>query len=549
MRGFLTLLGKEWRDARALAIAMSVLAAGVPALLRFALAGTTYTDKIEPMLVPVLVGLFGCAIASDLVATEVATRDIDALALLPVALAHVWAAKVTFLLAAVAVLFVWTVECLVLGAALVDGPAAALALVDELPKLLLPSLLVLPALAGTLFATSVIDRSFPAFVAGILLAAGLGAALAGLQSLIGQKPDWTIVAAVCACLVGASWIAFAKGGAHRSRLRRVAFGVGGLLVLLVPPPAAYGAWWRWSYMALEPGDPEAMIYTMCVSPDERWLAMEVGKRDRSRALRVWTLEIASGRVHEVTDPIAVLRPPVWADDARLVVETMGGRRAIDPATGDDRGVVEDQQPALWAWARRKGKVDASLFEYEISSRDPRFDKITVTSASDPLLPGAAPGVAYLRRGKGQVVRRDLSTGEERTIVDAGSVPQWLWMSPRGRYMTLQVDGQYVVLDARDGRRVAGPGPKPRHWIGSGSDRYMFDSEEIAPRRWRMYLLDLERDTRIDVGEWPEQWPQYPHVCELSGERLLLLRNGNDIDLMDTSGRVLRRVYETRREGE
>ena len=113
MRGFVALLRRECRDARWHLVGSAALAVAVP----FAVHGWMMDGaSAEAMattggcwLVPILFALFAAATASDLVARDVATRRIDALAVLPVPGSLVWAAKFTLFLGASLGFLVWLI--------------------------------------------------------------------------------------------------------------------------------------------------------------------------------------------------------------------------------------------------------------------------------------------------------------------------------------------------------------------------------------------------------------------------------------------------------
>src|SRR5881628_1184223 len=101
MRTFLPLLRRETRDARWHLVAAAVLGAAVPWAVRHWLLAGGDAELVATAgaraVVPLLFAFFVAATASELVARDVATRRIDALALLPVPIGRVWAAKAAFL--------------------------------------------------------------------------------------------------------------------------------------------------------------------------------------------------------------------------------------------------------------------------------------------------------------------------------------------------------------------------------------------------------------------------------------------------------------------
>src|SRR6185369_17062851 len=87
VRGLVALLRREFRDARAHLFCSFALAVAAPFLVHvWALQGrdADVVATVVRVVVPTLFAMFVAATASDLVARDVATRRIDALAVLPV---------------------------------------------------------------------------------------------------------------------------------------------------------------------------------------------------------------------------------------------------------------------------------------------------------------------------------------------------------------------------------------------------------------------------------------------------------------------------------
>src|SRR5438874_183395 len=109
MRTLLPLLKKEARDARGHLVGAAVIALLVSSAAHQWLFRYREGPMAAHALVPLLVGLFVASLASDLVAADVATKRIEALAILPVPVARLWTGKAVFLAAAGAAFLVYVV--------------------------------------------------------------------------------------------------------------------------------------------------------------------------------------------------------------------------------------------------------------------------------------------------------------------------------------------------------------------------------------------------------------------------------------------------------
>jgi hypothetical protein len=173
MRHLLPLFRREWRDARAVTIASALVALLASIAINVWFFHWKEGDLTAMYLVPSLLALYLAAIGSDLVAAEVSTRRVDALALLPTSLRRVWTAKVLLLVVAGGVFLAWllAVELTLLATFGEDGqlPAFLARLPDSLPMLAVAAALA----SATLFFSTMIERGFAAVVASLVVV-GLG---------------------------------------------------------------------------------------------------------------------------------------------------------------------------------------------------------------------------------------------------------------------------------------------------------------------------------------------------------------------------------------
>ena len=144
MRIFKTLLRREARDARAITIALALIAPLAIAAVEELAAHYTYGHLTARYAVPCAVALYAAILASDLVSAEVSTRRMNALAALPVGLDRVWKAKVTFLILATVSFAGWMYGTTATLYATRAAPDLSWAFFDNTNAALLGSLAALP---------------------------------------------------------------------------------------------------------------------------------------------------------------------------------------------------------------------------------------------------------------------------------------------------------------------------------------------------------------------------------------------------------------------
>jgi hypothetical protein len=300
VRRFLTLFAREWRDARWNLVASFAIAAAAPWVVH-ALAIEGATDKEVALwggrvIVPLLFGLFAAATASDLVARDVATRRIDALAALPVPGARVWTAKAAFLGVTSALFLAWTIASQVLAVHVV-APSAYPLLVDTLGDAV-PSILGGLAFgAASLFFSTLMERGMTAAIAALvaLTAIAWSIQLAEIPAQDGaatQFAAYAVPLAIAATFTFASRTAYVRGPIHGpSKLRVAMTGVVALAALLAPAGACLAVGLdAASDLPAGAGDPA--LREAYVSPDAKWVAVQ--DKAGSGASRTWLVDLADG---------------------------------------------------------------------------------------------------------------------------------------------------------------------------------------------------------------------------------------------------------------
>jgi len=192
-------------------------------------------------VVPGLVAVYLVLIAADLVASDVSTRRIETLALLPARPVLIWTAKLAFLLLAGLLFLAWTAAVLVALHLHSGGVDAARELARH-ADLALPQLSLALGLACTvLFFSTVLERGVSAVwaAASTFAAAGLVFLAADGGALDGFLRPWHLGLGglvVAIAFATGSALAFTSGGIHLvGRLRRGLLGIACVSLLLLLP--------------------------------------------------------------------------------------------------------------------------------------------------------------------------------------------------------------------------------------------------------------------------------------------------------------------------
>jgi len=306
--GFVALMNREARDARWHLVASFAFAVAVPICVHgWWLAGAldAMHAKIGArVLVPIVFGLFVAATASELVARDVATKRIDALAVLPVPIARVWTAKALFLAVASLAFLACLATTELASLVAFVGPTVRPWLSEEL-RASVPSLFLAVAFGGaSLFFSTLLERGMAAVLASVVALVAIGCAV-----------QWTappaapgafvygaaIVAptALAAAFVFGSRAAFVRGPIHAAGKPRVAFlAFAALVAIAVPSGAALAIGLeRTTHLDAGAGDPARR--RAFLSPDGKWIAVEDSVEDGAR--RTWIVSVADGSCRPVHD--------------------------------------------------------------------------------------------------------------------------------------------------------------------------------------------------------------------------------------------------------
>lgn len=326
MRGLVALVSREARDARWHLVAAFALGVAVPLATALWPLGAPPDEIVAKMggrvVVPVVFALFAAATASELVARDVATKRIDALAMLPVPISRVWTAKALFLAATSALFLAWVVAAQ-LGVVAWARPGALARLPEEL---IAGAPYLLPGLAfgaATLFFSTLLERGMTAVLAAIVVLVAVACAVqwAAVPAAPGpaSAAGWLAIPIVLtAAFVAASRAAFVRGPIHATSKLRVAV-VGLCVVAAVATPAgaaiAFGVE-RATHLA--PGEGDPALRRAFVSPDGKWVAVE--DSNRAGASRTWIVGVEDGSCRLVADGATCLPPQgVWSAGSTLLV--------------------------------------------------------------------------------------------------------------------------------------------------------------------------------------------------------------------------------------
>jgi hypothetical protein len=573
MRRFLTLLDKEWRDVRTIAAACAVLAGGGLFLITAQFRSSELPAIAAQHVLPALAALFMATIAADLVAAETQTRRIETSALLPTRLSTLWTSKAAVLAVTTTLFVAWLVLCQMAAFLLMRPEDVVVTFTRRLVEETWQLGAVAAAGAATLFFSTVLDRGMPSLLLGVAVGGAVQwTAKPAMRVLVdGFEPGWGAVGwfalAVAATLAVGAAAAFTKGRIHcGSRLRRAVVGVLALVLCLVPTQAALAAWTRLSWLAIEPGDPLASIYAARLSPDGRRLALTVSKRRENshgwvpRACRAWIVDLDDGALHDVGGLSSA--PAGWEKDGRLLVRTWtgGGVREsrVDPRTlesvegdfiaeKDLQSGYAAEAPKCWYDLQSKQGTGptpgTSTWEYVVTWRDRGVSKRFPNGARCAKTPGL---VFVMGWSRGPLVRHELETGVERTLAEnvlGGSSH----IGPDDARIIASVGDEQVLLDAVDGRRIAGPWPPGTAHFPSSATTSRFVLLRRAPHR-RYELVDVDGGLHIDVdpGPWTSPATRAPDLMELPDGRLVVWRTDGDMVLLDREGRLVRTLYATRR---
>jgi hypothetical protein len=326
-------------------------------------------------------------------------------------------------------------------------------------------------------------------------------------------------------LLAGSALAFVRGPVHGPALRRALVGIALPLGVFVPVGVG-SAIALDRKLTLEAGSADARFEAIFPSPDGKYVAVRVGKKDLRASLYVWIVRTADG--HLVARPESNLSVEGWSADGHVLAWEYTGAnphwnsiqshmtrvRSIDPATGEFVRLPSDAHAA---------------------------------AASAEIAYPMAPRSFRKRASDGRWVVRDETTRVETPFDDMpdSDLGRWPSTSPHGRYAvvysTRAKGGSSWVLDLVDRRVVYSPGERLwLNWIrGRDDDRFALVSRENQPTR----LLDLAEHPLAEIKPTSDQYYcNDESIAAAPGDCFFLSRNADHVDLVDSECRTIRRVY-------
>ncbi len=562
MRGFVALFRREFRDARWHLAASFVVAAAAPwAVHAWMTAGAD--DEVVAKIggrgvVPILFALFVASAASDLVARDVATRRIDALAVLPVPISTVWNAKALFLLASSLAMLVWLVAAEFAALAFgVSGKAAAW----------LPSMLVAagPSIAGglalgaaSLFFSTLVDRGMTAALGAVALIVGIAwgvhwaevPATAGLVTLVAA---YAVPLGLAAAFALASRTSFVRGPIHGPSKPRLA--LAGLVTLLgiVLPGGGVVAFGMERAAHLDPADGDPSRREAYVSPDGKWLAVEDGVRGPGSRSRTWLFGLGDDSCREIAPGNTWFAGGgAWTPGSMLLVRTssfsvVSGPRHVRQLEVEPKGLgvadstwipaeTVESGPPGWAWVRTEQTLGPGRRVYAITSLG-TFGSMRYTGRQ--VQPGHRSDTVFVvseSRVLSRITRG--SPRDERTNELARDVDAVLQVSADDRHLLLDGDSDVRVLDATTGAVRFDATRERAKWTEDGSRVLLWD-EDASHSVTRFAVHDLDAATTIDLGA-PLVRDRLPRVSVLRDRRLVVC--DGDVTLRAADGKVIRRLF-------
>lgn len=590
MRGLLSLVGKEWRDVRAVTAASAVLVVlaclGVRWYLeeRYGLSLTELppTSRYFEYLVPACAALYATLIAADIVGGEVASRRIDLVELLPVGRSRVWTAKVLFLVVVTVAFLLWCVVVQAAALAAIDGAAFA--------EPFLAQVLAAPWMIGfvasfagaTLLASTIGLRGLSAAVVGGATAAALWTGAFQFAEFVGYgntvpPATWFDRGAretVAACLLppallAAAGLAYAFGRVHLGSVLRPAAIALVVVAAMLTGPAAVMAH---NALTVVPGEAGTSFDQAWPSPDGRFVALPFAKEEGpSRAAKVFILDTARDALVEPefgNCTVEVVPPTwegVWDADGNLVVASPGlsgvDRAWIDPRTGavrrtetlDFAAAAERTRRRYEPWneATRWSDVESRRAEdggptYVVTACDRRGSARREFRSWAPAAPRFPYRWLVYFPDPNVLAVRALPDGEERRLLTSREPWQGGWQdighaSPDGRALLVRHDGTWKSLDVESGSatEIATHGVAPTWWYvyGDPSRRIVVLPRARASSVHLVDLVDLATGAKITMDSGDTGSPR------AAGDgRLIVMRTGPVLDLMDRDLKFVRRLW-------
>lgn len=575
MRAFLMLLRREAREMRTVSVVLAVVAP--LALLVYEELGAhyVYPQQTVQWVIPVIASLVVATLGADVVAADVATRRIDALAALPVRPGTIWRAKLAFIvLAAIATAGMLAASSLVLYQ--LRAPSDWIpALYAALSEYWFCSLAALPIAFGVLAFSTATSRGFAAGLAGVLTVGGAAAGACLLDyrhyELFGviQQLRVAIPVIVALLLLAGSYIAFTRGPAHAGSTLRRATLVLALPLIIAAPGAALALAAAKARIDLIPGAAGVALDCLTPAPDGSRIAM-VARNPGQRSSRVWIVDLDDGSLADVPGKYSRLGLDPWQDDGTLSVweygfghelmtwpDTVQLIRWIDPATGAiektrSRGQFLSDGGRL---SRRFAAPTSELpWHAHLTYRQvgDGFQRELMWQGVSHVLPTntqflADPGWVVLADDDGDVAWKDLGSGDVRVRVEThGRTELWPFQDAT---TLLIVDGpersrRVRLFSREDGRLTGGPWDWPKRasttlrrgqaalngWLVLlGAEPGLWNPQTGA----RIALTGASAEDVARLTGWSGS-------AQLSGNRIAIAINGGLRVYDTTSGALLRR---------
>ncbi|MCE9638518.1 MAG: ABC transporter permease [Planctomycetes bacterium] len=526
-----SLVRREWLDVRTVTLASLVLIAVACVVVRWVL-GRQFDEWTGPEwatggaaaaryldgFVPFSVALVAALVASDLVAGEIASRRIDALALLPVRASRIWWAKFTVLAGVLTLAAVWAFLVQTFTLAAIDGWSAAEPFVQSAVSSQEHQTGALGAVAAfvasVLLVSSLGLRGLSAALGGVLLFAACvvvgGMALQTLlgRTLLGSPPAEMAnlaLASMAVVFLTASAASFSWGRVHIGRARAVRVAVWSSLAMTGVMTAA----WAGVTSHAGPGERfselEPYVY---VSPDGRHVAMQ------------WQNTIGTGcstRILDITSGVAVeldsgnARFMGWDDDGRArLVRSAGASVEIltcDAATGAlvtattqsvsdycadaNRRYREKQaaagSPTTWTrWDFARRPEDPAIWRVYAKDRPSR----DVRSVMRPVVMHGPNPRVLVAPDADHLVRLDPATGDTEALIEStGTFANAVALSWSATRVPMRTPTRRFFIDL-DARTVA---PLPEDISDPG-----WPVDGAKGRIWHMRVRDARSGALVDL---------------------------------------------------
>ena len=555
MRGFVALFAREWRDARWNLAASFGVAAAAPWVVHGLVMDNADDEAMAliggRVIVPVLFALFAAATASDLVARDVATRRIDALAALPVPGARVWTAKASFLGVASVLFLAWTIACETLAVSSC-APNAYLLLVTRLGDAVPTILAGLAFGAAAFFFSTLMERGMTAAIAALVALTAIAwsiqlAEIPAADSATTRFAAYAVPLAVAAAFTFGSRQAYVRGPIHGpSKLRLALTGIVAAVALLVPTGTCLALGLD-EASRLRAGEGDASLRAAYVSPDGKWVAVQDQANDG--ASRTWLVGLADGSCREIADgPTWFGDEGAWLGGSMLCVRTSSfsvldgpryvRRLEVEPTRLDvaDERWLRREPASVSPWSGRWGWVTE-----ERSLGDGRHVFSAGWHGGSRRITGRAVVAAvhapvfFVVTESGALTRLDTRNDKTVELVHDGVTS-----------VELSADGVLLFVETARGTRIllASSGATLAEGLGRnarplGGRRLLLWNTDEQRRVTRFAVRDLDTAKTIDFGA-PRLTDRVPRVTWLKDGNFLVV--DGDVTLRDAAGRTVRRLF-------